>query len=94
MTIASSRLGSVRMMSISRMIAISINAAKKSGDQPERRADQQRQRHDGGADQQRQPRAVDEARKHVAADRVGAERMGEAAAGLPERRFEEARCRW
>ena len=41
------------------------------------------------ADHQRQPRAVDQAREHVAADIVGAEREALGAARLPDRRREE-----
>ena len=74
-TIASSRLGSVRMMSISRMIAISIDAAREAGDQPQRDADDDRERDHRDADQQRQARAVDQPRQDVAADRIGAEQV-------------------
>ncbi len=42
MTMASSRLGSVRMMSISRMMTISMHAAEEAGDQAEHGADDDR----------------------------------------------------
>ena len=45
----------------------------------------------GDADQQRQPRAVDEPRKDVAADGVGAQRIRPRAARLPGGRLQEHR---
>ena len=48
-----------------------------------------RERDHRDADQQRQPRAMDQARKHVAADGVGAERIGATSRPLPERRLQE-----
>ena len=44
---------------------------------------------DDDADEQRIARAVDQAREHVAADRVGAEQEVGAAALLPERRHQQ-----
>ncbi len=90
MTIASSRLGIARMMSMKRMIGdIDDAAVKKPDDQAEHDAERQRQRHDDAADEQRQPGAVDDAREHVAADIVGAEREGPGAALRPGRRLQE-----
>ena len=67
------------------------HATEKTGDQAEDRADDDRERDHRDADQERKPRAVNEAGKHIAADRVGAERIGERSALLPERRLEEGR---
>ena len=65
------------------------DAAREAGDEPERDADDDRQRDDRDADQERQARAVDEPRQDVAADRVGAERIRPRAAVLPRRRLQE-----
>ena len=76
---------------MSRMIAISIDAAEESGDEAKRDADDDRHRDHRDADQQRQPRAVDEPRQDVAADGVGAERIGPRPARLPGGRLQEHR---
>ena len=89
-TIANSRLGSVRMMSISRMMAISTMPRKNPAISPSAVPISTDSVTTASADEQRQARAENEAREHVAADGVGAERMGKRAAGLPERRQKEA----
>ncbi len=57
MTMASSRLGSVRAMSIKRMMAISRTPRIEAGDEAEERADQDRYRHHGEADRVSDSRA-------------------------------------
>ena len=59
-----------------------VNAA----DSPSVDADNERDAHHREADEERQARAVDEPRKHVAADVVGAEQEARRAALLPDRR--------
>ena len=62
-------------MSISRMMSDVDDAAEERGGEAERRCrSTSASVTTAEADQQRQPRAVDEAREHVAADVVGAER--------------------
>ena len=68
------------------------DAARESGDQPQRDAGRHRDQHHGHADRQRQARAVDQARKDVAADRVRSQQERGRAARLPRRGLEEGRA--
>ena len=68
--IASSRPGIASMMSIMRMITLSIDAAEVAGDRAEHEADREaRPSTDDDADQERVARAVEDPRELVAAER-------------------------
>src|SRR5262249_3779913 len=56
----------------------------EAGYEAENDPEAQRQRHHHDADEEREPRAVEEPRENVAADRIGAERISERSALLPE----------
>ena len=68
------------------MMIVASDAAAEGGDQPEERAQGNGDDDHREADEERQPRPVDQARKHVAADLVGAEQEARVAALLPDRR--------
>ncbi len=60
----------------------------EAGDQSDGNPNDQRQRNHDAADEQREPAAVNDAREHVAADRVGAQNEPPVAALLPHRRHQ------
>ncbi len=64
-------------------------AAEQAGDETEHGTGHHRERHHRNPDQERQAGAVDQARKHVASDGIGAEQVGERPAVLPEWRPEK-----
>ena len=61
-----------------RMISWSREPAGEAGDHPERGADDQVERHGPESDDQRDPRAVDDAGEDVATGQVGAEEVARA----------------
>jgi hypothetical protein len=63
-------------------------AAEIAGEEAHDDAEPAGDQHDHGADQERDPRAVDHPREHVAAEMVGAEEVRPAPVGIPEGRVE------
>ena len=61
------------------------HAAKESRDETEHDAEPERNRHRDHANQQRQSRAVDQAREHVSSDGIGAEQKSRRAICIPRR---------
>ena len=84
--IASTRLGTAMIRSITRVIATSTALPERHAGQAQQHADDERDAHHRQADEQRDARAVDQAREHVAAQAVGAEQEARAAAVGPDRR--------
>ena len=74
--IASSNAGSVSITSVKRIRTKSAAPPKKPETEPDRHPDRHRDHHRGDADDERDARAPDDAREHVAAQLVGAERKG------------------
>ena len=72
--------------SMMRMMITSTMPPKQADGEAQRNADHHRDDHHREADEQRDARAVHEAREHVAAHRIGAEQEARVAALQPERR--------
>ena len=90
--IESSTGGNAIQISTSREISASTQPREKAGEQTEQRADQAGKPGGDEGDRERNPRAEDDAREHVAAEPVGAEQKARLGIGKADRRQRRRRA--